>query len=291
MAWLKIEVGTPSKPEVLVIAAALGLDPDIVFSKLFKIWCWADQHTTDGDARGVTPASLDAHLAVSGFCAAMEQVGWLTINPAGALGIVFPNFQRHCSKTAKTRALTAARNAALRKRDAACATSASPREEKEKIGDESPNPSCPEPERPAPGPSAAPDVLLTFPTVGEQKEWHLLPAKLAELSAAFPALDVLAECRKALAWVQQCPDRRKTARGMGRFLFGWLSRAVNSGGGARSTPNPTSETTAERLERTRREQEARRRPAVAEPVPLGDVAANLLDTLGGAAKGRRKAER
>ena len=47
---------------------------------------------------------------------------------------------------------------------------------------------------------------------------------------------MVGECRKALAWVQQAPDRRKTARGMGRFLFGWLGRAQERGGGRGPAP-------------------------------------------------------
>lgn len=84
--------------------------------------------------------------------------------------------------------------------------------------------SCPEPDKPATGPP-----VMTFPTVGKEKEWNLTEAKVAELRSAFPSLDVLAECRKAMTWVLQSPERRKTAKGMGRFLFGWLGRVQNRG--------------------------------------------------------------
>jgi hypothetical protein len=72
------------------------------------------------------------------------------------------------------------------------------------------------------------DPFLTFPTDGKTKAWALTAAKVSELRAAFPALDVMAECRKALAWLQSNPERRKTDRGMPRFLFNWMSRSQNS---------------------------------------------------------------
>jgi hypothetical protein len=116
---------------------------------------------------------------------------------------------------------------------------------------------CPETAEPSSGQQpggASGEALLTFPTDGKEKVWHLYPAKVSELGAAFPSLDVLAECRKALAWVQQNPDRRKTARGMGRFLFHWLSRAQD-GGRAGKVAGAAAESTAERIARFRREAE------------------------------------
>lgn len=89
--------------------------------------------------------------------------------------------------------------------------------------------SCPET---PPAASSVPPILV-FPTDGRIKEWPLVAAKVAELAAAFPSLDILAECRKALGWVLAAPDRRKTAKGMSKFLFGWMSRCQDRGGGKR----------------------------------------------------------
>lgn len=78
-------------------------------------------------------------------------------------------------------------------------------------------------------------VLLEFPTVGTGgNTWDLTESQVAEWTPLFPALDVLAESRKALAWVQANPGRRKTTRGMPAFLVRWLTRAVDGGGGART---------------------------------------------------------
>lgn len=77
-----------------------------------------------------------------------------------------------------------------------------------------------------------PKPLLTFPCVGTPPTWDLTCTLAAKLKDAYPALDRKAEYMKALAWLEANPARRKTARGMARFLNGWLERAQNSGRGA-----------------------------------------------------------
>lgn len=81
----------------------------------------------------------------------------------------------------------------------------------------------------SPDSQAAPLVaLLTFPTDGREKEFHLTEQKVSEYNEAFPALDVLAEARKARQWLIDNPSRRKTGKGMPRFLFSWLERSQNN---------------------------------------------------------------
>lgn len=73
-------------------------------------------------------------------------------------------------------------------------------------------------------------AVLEFPCDGTPRAWWLTESQIAEWRELFPSLDVLAECRAALAWVLADSTRRKTARGMQRFLAGWLGRAQNRGG-------------------------------------------------------------
>lgn len=88
------------------IAEMLSIDVDAVFGKAFRVWCWFDQHTEDGNARGVTFSLFDRLVGLTGFAASMEKVGWL-IKTEG--GISLPNFDRHNGQTAKNRANTAVR--------------------------------------------------------------------------------------------------------------------------------------------------------------------------------------
>lgn len=73
------------------------------------------------------------------------------------------------------------------------------------------------------------EPVLMYPTVGVEREWVLSQSFLKKLNGLYPALDVLTEAKKALAWLIANPSRRKTARGMPRFLVNWLNRANDKG--------------------------------------------------------------
>lgn len=81
----------------------------------------------------------------------------------------------------------------------------------------------------ASSPAPPSPTLLTFPCNGTAKSWDLTEKQLAEWKELFPSLDLLAECRSALAWVDASPSRKKTAGGMKRFLVGWFGRAQDKG--------------------------------------------------------------
>ncbi len=80
--------------------------------------------------------------------------------------------------------------------------------------------------------------LLEFPTNGNPKTWRLTEMKFHEYQESYPFMDILAECKKALQWLRDNPAKRKTARGMPKFLGGWLSRANDTGKYQRSTGTP-----------------------------------------------------
>ena len=128
--WLKVETATPDKPEIWSIAEQLGIDPDAVVGKLFRVWAWFDQQTENGNAPTVTKMLLDRKVGVTGFCDAVIQSGWMTETDS----LTLPNFDRHNGQTAKNRALTAKRVAKHKKSNADTVTpsvnSALPKEEK-----------------------------------------------------------------------------------------------------------------------------------------------------------------
>ena len=71
-------------------------------------------------------------------------------------------------------------------------------------------------------------IVLTFLTDGKPRQWSLTQAKLDEYRESFPSLDVMAECRKARQWLLDSAARRKTAKGMPKFLGSWLGRAQDN---------------------------------------------------------------
>ena len=86
-------------------------------------------------------------------------------------------------------------------------------------------------------------AILTYPTNGKPNEWHLTQAHVDDWETLYPSLDILAECRKALAWVRANPSKRKTASGMPRTLVSWFNRANDrpSVNGRASPPLPPKE--------------------------------------------------
>jgi len=99
------------KPEVVAIAQRLAMDRFAVVGRLHKVWCWFDQQTRNGNAPGLTPAFLDSLVAHEGFAAEMVAVGWLSTRNGH---VSVPKFDRHNSKSAKERALAAARKSRSR---------------------------------------------------------------------------------------------------------------------------------------------------------------------------------
>ncbi len=64
---------------------------------------------------------------------------------------------------------------------------------------------------------------MMFPT--RTGFWALHLPGVRRLQALYPNILVGDELRKALAWLQANPTRRKTDRGMARFLVGWLNKS------------------------------------------------------------------
>jgi hypothetical protein len=136
MSWIKMRTELAEDPDVIAIAAAMGeieVSPEQrVLAMLHRLWSWADAQLADGNAPAVTPVWLDAYIGAPGFAQAMADVGWLEIKEGG---VAFPNFDVHMSEGAKTRAVTAKRVAACRrkKRNAPAVTRVTPREEERRV--------------------------------------------------------------------------------------------------------------------------------------------------------------
>ncbi len=101
-----MEKATARKPEVILIAVAMGIHPDEAFGICFRFWCWCDDQVSDGKIRGFTESLIDATIDRKGFAAALVSVGWLEVKN-GMISIT--NFDRHLSHSAKTRAESAIR--------------------------------------------------------------------------------------------------------------------------------------------------------------------------------------
>jgi len=88
-------------------------------------------------------------------------------------------------------------------------------------------------------------AIMSFPTVGGSQDWILTESAYKQLQTDFPALDIADQCRRAHAWLIGNPDRRKTPRGMMRYLVAWMTRATDA-----PLPAPNGPTTYGKGQRT-----------------------------------------
>lgn len=83
---------------------------------------------------------------------------------------------------------------------------------------------CPEPENSAQNLSG-----ISLPL--NDKTFYDVPLdKVALWRNTYPAVDVEQELRRMIAWLDSNPTKRKTRRGIERFINNWLARTQDSGG-------------------------------------------------------------
>lgn len=83
----------------------------------------------------------------------------------------------------------------------------------------------PEPENSASGPPP----VIALP-LNDNTEYEVPQKDFDSWVSLYPAVDVMQQLRNMKGWLQANPDRRKTRRGINRFISGWLSREQDRGG-------------------------------------------------------------
>jgi len=104
--WIKMRVSLATDPAVIGMATSLDRSEFEVVGMLHHLWGWADAHSRDGHADGVTDRWVNRFVQCDGFADAMAHVGWLQVT---GTGILFPHFDRHNGESAKARGLAAER--------------------------------------------------------------------------------------------------------------------------------------------------------------------------------------
>lgn len=105
--WIKVEIATPDKPEIVAAARLCGVSKADSFMAFFRLWAYFDEHTATGFVQGLCASDLDDMAGIKGFGKAMVRVGWLTEDETG---ITIKNWDRHNGDSAKKRALNQKRN-------------------------------------------------------------------------------------------------------------------------------------------------------------------------------------
>lgn len=88
--------------------------------------------------------------------------------------------------------------------------------------------------------SEEPPVITLALNTGE--EYPITQSYIEELSALYPAVDVMQELRSMKGWCDSNPRKRKTISGIKRFINSWISKVQNRGGtpGYSQTYNQTA---------------------------------------------------
>lgn len=98
----------------------------------------------------------------------------------------------------------------------------------------------PEPDKPASGdtpppPEAPPVISLPLSSGAEHP---VSQTDVDEWVALYPAVDVVQQLRNMRGWLLSNPTKRKTQKGIRRFITGWLAKEQDRGGSVRASPGP-----------------------------------------------------
>ena len=73
-------------------------------------------------------------------------------------------------------------------------------------------------------------------TLNDKSEYWIYGDQVEQWLQLFPAVDVMQELRKMKSWLDSNPSRRKTKKGILRFVNGWLSKEQDKGRVEHSKP-------------------------------------------------------
>lgn len=79
------------------------------------------------------------------------------------------------------------------------------------------------------GPAAEPDPVYEL-GLNDGSAYPVYEEDIAYYQGLYPAVDIDSEFRKMIGWIDGNPNKRKTKRGIKRFINSWLSKAQDRGG-------------------------------------------------------------
>jgi len=252
LPWIKVWTRVTGHPKIQRLERAMRIKDAL--GVVVRLWAWTADYAPGGDipeAEIGTAARFargDAsRLPVPDVLSALISVGLLDRIPEGYRVHDWQDMQTvHVEAEEKRRAQAAERQRAYRARHGPVTPRNAPRnalpgvtvtgeieteKETEKETETTPLALSPTDSPPSP-------VLVSLPCVGSGgKDYGVTAAQVASWRGDFPGVDVEAEVRKARAWLEANPTRRKTTRGTPRFLVSWLGRAQNERGNGAIAPS------------------------------------------------------
>lgn len=111
----------------------------------------------------------------------------------------------------------------------------------------------------APQGDAAPPPVISMP-LNDGTEYPVTQEQCQEWAGLYPAVDVIQQLRNMRGWLIGNPGKRKTQRGILRFITSWLAREQDRGGAA-CKPASQTQTGRKSWAELAREMEARKNDA------------------------------
>lgn len=244
--WFPVHVDCPEHPKTIRFARLLKLKVPHAFGHLVLFWRWAVQYSKNGSLEGYSNEDISDAAGYSGdpekFVSALVNCGvngpgYVEREPSGTLevhefssylGVLTNERRRDAERKREKRKEKAATGAGLS--ESVHRTSAGHPPDVHRVSDveerrgEEKYVVAPSPDTSGSKPSSG----ETFSTVAG-KAWEAPLDLLDGLATAFPGVSVPAECAKARVWLLANPTKRKTPRGMPKFLNSWMERAQNRG--------------------------------------------------------------
>ncbi len=93
---------------------------------------------------------------------------------------------------------------------------------------------CEEPETDSP-------PVIKLP-LNDNTAYPISPEQFGRWAELYPAVDVMQELRKMLGWLEANPVKRKTRRGILRFITGWLAKEQDKGPRKEAGNRPSTRT-------------------------------------------------
>ena len=88
-------------------------------------------------------------------------------------------------------------------------------------------------------------IFITL-TLNDKSEYPIPQSRIDEYKELYPAVDVEQELRNMKGWINSNPAKRKTKRGIDRFINSWLSKEQDKGGNYNSGKVITPANTGQR---------------------------------------------
>ena len=255
--WIPMRLDLNEDPAVIYMADKLDVREEVVVGYLHKVWSWASRQCHAGSVTNVTLMSLGRVTNLHGFPELMRDAGWLVEgkDDQGVPFIEFPNWQNWLSQSAKKRIQDAKRQQNRRKTSVSdchadvTEMSRSQRDKSVTTGEESTGKENKESKAAA----KPPQVVCVFQTK-DGREWAFTTEYGNQLAKTFPQVDVPQQLRQMQQWWDANPAKRKTVKGMKRFVNNWMTTANESAPAKHNFGPPLKTIEQMRAERIARQQ-------------------------------------